>query len=152
MGSSDSSLCSPESHAAFQLPLAPHTHTHTHSVWTWGRAAETAAGKIHKMFTLDWRQAHKDKWTRGLITFLTVVLCASLSCRMLFAVATAWNVFGKTVPWGKQEHMTSNRCNKSPSQFMNWNLKLIGHSPQETKLYLIYLSFGEGPAPWGPPN
>ncbi len=96
-----------------------HTHTHTASGRDGGPQRQPQVKHTTCLHLIDVRLT-RTNGPQGFITFLTVVLCASLSCCMLFAVASAWNVFGKSVPSEKQEHMTRNTCIKSLVQFMNW--------------------------------
>lgn len=143
MGSSDSSLCSPESQAAFQLPLAPHTHTHIMPGRDGGLQRQPQVKHTRCLHLIDVRLT-RTCGAEGFITFLIVVLCASLSCHMLSAVTSAWNVFGKSVPSGKQEHMIRDTCIKSLLQFMNCNLNWPRKTGSWNGIWLIvYMSVFE---------
>lgn len=86
-------------------------HTHTASGRDGGPQRQPQVKHTRCLHLIDIRIT-RTSGAEGFIPFLTVVLCASLSCRMLFAVASACNVFGMSVPSGKQENATRNTCIK----------------------------------------
>ncbi len=88
----------------YRAHIHTHTHTHTHTHMASGRDGEPQRQPQVKHTScshlIDVRLT-RTNGPQGFITFITVVLRASLSCCMLFAVASAWNVFGMSVPLNK---------------------------------------------------